>query len=116
MTISEHIFELLEESGMSQKEFAEATNIGQSTISDWKRKKTNPGADKIMIIAQVLKVTPEELLSGGQVKGDKGRPMNYFVIDRASELGRVVEAYSDMDEKMRARLVGYYEAIKNTQK
>ena len=42
-TISDRIFELLKERGMSQKEFAEKTGIAESTISDWKRKKTYAG-------------------------------------------------------------------------
>ena len=50
MTISERIFELIEKRGMSQKEFAEKTGIAQSSISDWKRKKTNPVSEKILII------------------------------------------------------------------
>ena len=41
VTISERIFDLLEQHGMSQKEFSEKTGIAQSSISDWKRKKTN---------------------------------------------------------------------------
>ena len=47
MTISERIFELLEKRGMSQKEFSEKTGIAQSSISDWKRKKTNPVSEHI---------------------------------------------------------------------
>ena len=50
MVISEKIFELMKERGMNQKEFALATGISQSTISDWKTKRTNPAADKIMVI------------------------------------------------------------------
>ena len=42
MIISERVFKLLKEKNISQKEFSEATGIAQSTISDWKRKKTNP--------------------------------------------------------------------------
>jgi transcriptional regulator with XRE-family HTH domain len=49
MTISEKIFELLRERGMTQKEFAQATGIAESSISDWKRKKTNPVSEKILI-------------------------------------------------------------------
>ena len=44
----------MEQRGISQKEFANRTGISQSTISDWKRKKTNPAADKIMKICEVL--------------------------------------------------------------
>lgn len=61
MTISERIFELLEQRGMSQKEFSEKTGIAQSNMNDWKRKKTNPVSEKILIICNVLDVTPYEL-------------------------------------------------------
>ena len=54
MTISERIFEKIDELSMTQKEFSQKTGILQSTISEWKKKKTNPSSDKIMIICQVL--------------------------------------------------------------
>lgn len=50
MTISEKILQLLEERKMTQKEFAKRTGISQSTISEWKKKHTNPVSDKILII------------------------------------------------------------------
>ena len=56
-TISGRIFELLKEQNMSQKKFAQETGIAESTISDWKKKKTNPVSDKILIICEVLGVT-----------------------------------------------------------
>lgn len=62
MTISERIFSIMNEKGLSQLEFSQATGIAQSTISDWKRKKTNPAANKIMIICDVLETTPEVIL------------------------------------------------------
>ncbi len=64
MKISEKIFELMDAKGINQLEFAQKTGIGQSTISDWKTKKTNPSANKIMIICKTLEVSPEELLEG----------------------------------------------------
>ena len=63
MIISEKIFYLLNQKGITQKDFAVQTGISQSTISDWKRKKTNPSADKILKICEILHVTPYELLS-----------------------------------------------------
>ena len=51
--ISEKIFELILRNGVTQKEFSEETGISQSTISDWKRKGTNPSADKILKICEV---------------------------------------------------------------
>lgn len=64
MIISERIFQVLKEKRISQKYFSEQTGIAQSTISDWKRKKTNPASDKIMAICNVLELTPYELLEG----------------------------------------------------
>lgn len=62
MTINERIFMLMEEKGLNQVEFSAAAGIAQSTISDWKRKNTNPVANKIMKICNVLEIIPEELL------------------------------------------------------
>ena len=64
MTISERIFRLLDKKGMTQKEFSLLTGIPSSTVSDWKKKNTNPAADKIMDICYALEVTPEQLLTG----------------------------------------------------
>lgn len=72
-TVSDRIFELLKEKGMSQKEFAAKTGIAESTISDWKKKKTNPVSDKILIISEVLGVSPYELLSGAEHIGMRSR-------------------------------------------
>lgn len=60
MLISEKIYKYMEQKGMTQKEFSQCTGISQSTISDWRRKKTNPSADKILKICEVLNITPYE--------------------------------------------------------
>lgn len=62
MIISERIFQIMEEKEMQQIELSERTGIAQSTIADWKRLKTNPSADKIMIICDALNVAPEDIL------------------------------------------------------
>ena len=62
MLISERIYKYMEEKKISQIEFSRRTGITQSTVSDWRRKGTNPSADKIMIICEVLGITPYELL------------------------------------------------------
>ena len=43
--------------------------IRQSTISEWKKNHTNPSSEKIMVICNVLGVTPEWLLSGTDTDG-----------------------------------------------
>lgn len=62
MKISERIFMIMEQKGMRQLDLSIKTGISQPTISDWKTKGTNPGADKIMKICRALDITPEELL------------------------------------------------------
>ena len=64
MTISERIYALLRERKMTPAELSDRTGIARSTISDWKTKKTNPAADRIMTLCEVLEITPYELLTG----------------------------------------------------
>ena len=111
MTISERIFQLLNEKGMSQREFSELTGIPQSTISDWKKKGTNPAADKILIICEVLKISPGQILSGVEQAGERGNRTERYIVDRDSELGILIEGYNRMNSSMRSRLMGYVEAL-----
>ena len=77
-TVSEKIFELLKQKDMSQKEFSERTGISQSTISDWKRKKTNPAVDKILKICEVLRVSPSELLEEDEIESAVIELLSWF--------------------------------------
>lgn len=112
MTISDNIFNLLKERKMSQKEFAKRTDIAESTISDWKRKRTNPVSDKILTICEVLDVTPYELLSGTESEGERGRRSECITIEKSSELGQFLLEFQAMDERSRNRLLGYMNALK----
>ena len=110
MTISERIFKILEEKEMSQSAFARQVVIAGSTISDWKTKKTNPSADKIMDICTVLEVTPEQLLTG--------REIDEVLQKRQSELRisttdiQILEDIHGMKEAQRKRLMTYIQALK----
>lgn len=109
MIISERIFKILSEKKISQKSFAEQTGIAQSTISDWKTKKTNPAADKLMIICDVLDVSPYELLSGAD--DSNYAPVEYVVVNKASEDYRMLEMIQNMDDSAKKRVLGYIEAL-----
>ena len=109
MIISERIFYLMKEKGMSQKTFSDKTGISQSTISDWKRKKTNPAADKIMLICDVLEITPYELLSG--IEKARYTQLDYVIVDKQSEDYTFLDTYRGLDEKSRQRVMGYMEAL-----
>lgn len=108
MTVSDKIFELIKTAGMSQKDFSEKTGIPTSTISDWKRKGNNPSADKILVICQVLGVTPYELL--GETEG--GKKADYYIVPKETELGAFIACIHELDSNKRARLQGYLRALK----
>ena len=109
MLISERIFLLMDKNGLSQKEFSEQTGISQSTISDWKRKKTNPSADKILKICEVLHITPNELLAEGAVHDD-GRMDYVFALNKDEEV--VLESFRSLESRQKERLLGYMNALK----
>ncbi len=109
MTISERIFKLLEEREITQMDFSKATGIAQSTISDWKRKKTNPSADKIMIICNVLKVTPYELLQDTVQSVEK---LDYRVVTKGTKEYDLLNKMESLKKSQKERLLGYIEALK----
>ncbi|SFU66178.1 helix-turn-helix domain-containing protein [Butyrivibrio sp. M55] len=111
MTIRDRIFDKLQEMKITQKEFAKRTGIAESTISDWRKKNTNPTAEKIMIICKVLDVTPEWLLSGIETHGDRGKPSEWYAIDALTESGQLIKAFNSMDKAQQSRLLGYAEAL-----
>lgn len=111
MLIRDRIFSKLEEKGMTQKSFSEKTGIPQSTISDWRKKKTNPTAEKIMIICKVLDVTPEWLLSGIEPQGERGNPRKLFAVDAETDAGQLLISFNSMDAGMQERILGYAEAL-----
>ena len=111
MIISQKIFELIKAKGMNQKEFALATGISQSTISDWKTKGTNPAADKIMVICDVLGVTPVELLtSGDQFKSYE--PDKTVIIEPGTEKYALIELIKQMDDAQVERLTAYVKRLR----
>ena len=110
MIISERIFQIMRERGISQRDFSQRTGIAQSTISDWKRKKTNPASDKILVICEVLEVSPYTLLSGSSISVD------YFVVENGSEEHKVLETYHSLNLAHRGRMLGYMEALSDLSK
>ena len=109
--ISERIFALMREKGISQKELAEKTGISPSTISDWKRKKTNPSADKLKVICDVLEMNLYDLL-GEQEQGSR-RPADYIIVNRESEDYLLLETYHALPDAYRERVNGYLHALKD---
>ena len=112
MQISERIYKYIAERGLSQIEFSKRTGISQSTISDWRRKGTNPSSDKIMVICDVLAISPLELLTGmDNDSHDESQTADYIVLSKESQEYMLVETYRDLDGDSRKRLEGYMAAL-----
>lgn len=115
MTISERILKVLKDRNMTQAEFAKQVGIATSTISEWKKRKTNPTADKIMDICNVLQITPEQLLTGKGIEDEE----NITVTSRESCFTpydiQLVQDYHGLKEEQQKRLMAYMEALKKIQ-
>ena len=116
MNIRDRIFQKLTEMNMTQKEFANKTGIPETTVSDWKKKKTNPTSDKILVICKVLNVTPEWLLRGIEVNGTRSNPASIIAVDSRTEAGELITTYNSCDAEMQARILGYAQAISRMMK
>lgn len=115
MIISERIFKILKDKNMSQSAFAKKVGLASSTISDWKTKKTNPSADKIMDICEALEVTPEQLLTGKDIDEDYVESTTTKV-KTASDISTadmcMLKDIHGLKEVQRKRLMKYIEALK----
>ena len=111
MTISERIFERLRQLSMTQKEFAESSGIQQSTISEWKKKKTNPSSDKILAICKTLDVSPEWLLSGVDPAASRTKSQEYYTVNVETDTGLLVADFNKLEKAQRDRLLGYAAAL-----
>lgn len=118
MIISERIFKILKEKGISQNAFAKAVGLSGSTVSDWKTKKTNPSSDKIMTICSVLEVTPEQLLTGKGIDEDYDEKATLkteadFVITNSDK--RIIQEYHSLSDEHKCRMLKYMEALKKVE-
>ena len=116
MTISDRIFERIKQLSMTQKEFAKKAGIRQSTISEWKKNKTNPSSDKILAICKALDVSPEWLLSGVDPAENRGKNQVYYTVDLSTDCGVLVTEFNKLEKQERDRILGYVAAFAAMQK
>lgn len=82
MNIYEKIFARLEELHMSQIELSRRTGIATSTISDWRKKKINPQADKLVTICKALDMSLVDLLCEEEDKKNNVLTTDYLIDDQ----------------------------------
>ena len=104
MNIYEKIFDRLAELHMSQIELSRRTGIATSTISDWRKKKINPQADKLVAICKALDMSLVDLLCDGEE--EKGVQTDYMLDER-----RMIEVFRTSDDETKRRLLRYFELL-----
>jgi len=112
MTISERILKVIKERNMTQVEFAKQVGIATSTISEWKKRKTNPSVDKLMDICNVLQITPEQLLTGEGIEDEEEIATTMPESRFTPQDIRMVEDYHGLKEEQQKRFLAYMEALK----
>lgn len=107
LKVYEKIFARLDELSMSQSELSRRTGISTSTINDWKKKKINPQADKLVVISRVLDMSLAELLGED---GDENSSVDYSADEKY-----LIECYRRSDNHVRKHMLRYMELIDNAE-
>ena len=105
MYIYEKIFARLEELHMSQIELSRRTGIATSTISDWRKKKINPQADKLVDICKALDMALVDLLCDEEDKKSKIMTSDYI-----SDEELLIERIINSSDEFKRRVISYIEA------
>lgn len=103
MDTKARIFELLDKQRMEQKAFAEAVGVKESTVSDWRRGKSNSYNRFLVQIAQVLGTTTADLL------GEKQQ-------SSPSKTDRLLEVLGDLTEDEKQDVARYVDLVKARRK
>ena len=104
MNIYEKIFNRLTELHMSQIELSRRTGIATSTISDWRKKKINPQADKLVAICKALDMSLVDLLCDDEDKNNKVLTADYVIDDQI-----VIDNIELLPIEKKRRLLRYLE-------
>ena len=87
MTICERIFKIIDEKKLKTSDLAKKIGIGQSVISNWKKRNTNPPIEYALVICEFLEISIEELITG-----EPGKSLTI-------EEQKLIDLYRKADEK-----------------
>lgn len=97
--VRDRLFEALEESGMSQKEFALRMQISPQTITDWKKGKSISFTKMGPTISMVLNVSPKWLVFGmGEKYLTKEESFKLLKEQLSHELNLIQDTWEDFSK------------------
>lgn len=98
MEIIERIFDIMKQNKIKDIELSNKLEISKSVVSSWKTRKTNPPAEYIEKIAELLEVSPLFILTGKKITNeltqDEMNILNKYNILTERNKGKV-ETYID---------------------
>jgi len=62
MNLSKNIYNLRKKNGISQEKLAEQIGVSRQTISNWELGETSPNSEQLLLLANILNVSLDELL------------------------------------------------------
>lgn len=95
MNYVENILILAKEKGISNKQICDMLGKSTSYINDWKKGKSKPKADEIIILANLFQVTTDFLLTGK---------------NNQSEI-KIVKIYNKLNQNNKIKVEGYAEGL-----
>ena len=104
MNVYEKIFDRLAELHMSQIELSRKTGIATSTISDWRKKKINPQADKLVAICKALDMSLMDLLCDEEDKSNEVLTNDYKLDDQIK-----IDSIEAASNETKRRIISYLE-------
>ena len=104
MNVYEKIFDRLAELHMSQIELSRKTGIATSTISDWRKKKINPQAEKLVAICKALDMSLMDLLCDEEDKSNEVLTNDYKLDDQIK-----IDSIEAASNETKRRIISYLE-------
>lgn len=93
--MSNNLGRIMQEKGITRYRLSKLSGVAQSTIADWENERSNPSADKLAKVANVLGVSVEQLL-GGEDGQNKTPVVRYNERDV-----KVLEAFKKLPSELR---------------
>lgn len=79
MKLSERIYNLRKDSGMTQDDLASACGVSRQSVSKWETGESKPDINSVISIAKTFNMSIDELVGLSEKNKDKKNPKNPFV-------------------------------------
>ncbi|MBX3628097.1 MAG: helix-turn-helix domain-containing protein [Rhizobacter sp.] len=117
MSLGERLKSARERIGLSQVSLAELVGINQSTISDLERGiNSDPGAERLIRLAEALKVDPKHLLFGDEAPLNKeGSAQTEPKSEEQEDLQSLLRVFQRLTPPHRRALLAIARALRNAE-